>query len=172
MVSRGSGQRAPSDLERVRTLLNTWLIPNDTRVATDRFDAYARRLELPVPEARSLRALRDDLRAAVEAHASGDQRLTRWIVRLKVRPAIHSGTLVFEHTPGAAGDLIAIVLHSIVTGGWTRLKACPDCRWVFYDHTRNGSKRWCLMYAGGPRGRACGTIAKVRRHRERQRAEL
>jgi predicted RNA-binding Zn ribbon-like protein len=37
---------------------------------------------------------------------------------------------------------------------------------VFYDHTRNASKRWCLMNAGGPNGRACGTIAKVRRYRQ------
>ena len=43
-----------------------------------------------------------------------------------------------------------------------RLKACPDCRWVFYDNSRNGSKRWCGMYAGEEGGRACGTIAKVK----------
>jgi predicted RNA-binding Zn ribbon-like protein len=41
---------------------------------------------------------------------------------------------------------------------------------VFYDNTRNGGKRWCLMNAGGPDGRACGTIAKVRRYRDRQAA--
>ena len=49
-----------------------------------------------------------------------------------------------------------------------RLKACPDCRWVFYDHSRNGSKRWCGMYAGEEGGRACGTIAKVKNYRAKR----
>ncbi len=73
-----------------------------------------------------------------------------------------------EHAGGRAGDYLAIVLAAIADRTWPRLKACPDCRWVFFDHTRNGSKRWCLMNAG-PTGRACGTIDKVRRFRQRQR---
>ena len=44
--------------------------------------------------------------------------------------------------------VLSIVLMSIQENVWGRLKACPDCRWVFYDHSRNGSKRWCGMYAG------------------------
>ena len=64
--------------------------------------------------------------------------------------------------------MLAAVVAAVGAGTWKRMKACPDCRWVFYDSTRNGSKRWCLMYAGGPDGRACGTIAKVRRYRARQ----
>jgi hypothetical protein len=59
---------------------------------------------------------------------------------------------------------------AVADGQWQRLKACPDCRWVFYDHTRNASKRWCLMHAGGPDGRACGTIAKLRQYRQKQKA--
>lgn len=39
---RSAGQVAPGALEQVRALLNSWLIPNDTRVATDRFDDLAR----------------------------------------------------------------------------------------------------------------------------------
>jgi predicted RNA-binding Zn ribbon-like protein len=44
---------------------------------------------------------------------------------------------------------------------------CPDCRLVFYDATRNQSKRWCQMSAAEG-GRACGSIAKVRRWRARR----
>ena len=51
----------------------------------------------------------------------------------------------------------------VATEGLSRLSLGFD------HHTRNGGKRWCLMYAGGPQGRACGTIAKVRRYRERNR---
>lgn len=62
-------------------------------------------------------------------------------------------------------EMLTIIVESIALNQWQRLKACPDCQWVFYDYSKNGSKRWCSMYAGGPKGRACGTIAKVKRYR-------
>jgi len=159
-------QVAPGALEQVRELLNTWLIPNDTRRPTDRFAAYAERRRLRPEDQARLRRLRDDLRAAVEGDPSSDERITRWLRRLDVRPAVRQRALVFDHRGGAAGELLVIVLGAVTSGQWARLKACPDCRWVFYDHTRNASKRWCLMNAGGSGGRACGTIAKVRRYRQ------
>jgi predicted RNA-binding Zn ribbon-like protein len=41
-----------------------------------------------------------------------------------------------------------------------RIKRClnPDCTFLFYDQSRNRSRRWC-------EGRACGNLLKVRRHR-------
>ena len=153
-----SSQEAPGQLESVRELLNTWLIPNDTRVPTDRLAAGT-------PAA--TRALRDDLRSVVEREAEVDEVLSEWIVRLRVTPVVSGGAVRFRGRPGA-GDVLAIVLEAVTRGEWDRLKACPDCRWVFYDNTRNASKRWCLMNAGGPDGRSCGSIAKVRRHRSRK----
>lgn len=46
----------------------------------------------------------------------------------------------------------------------TRLRICnnPDCGWVFYDKSKNRSRRWC-------ESGACGNLAKVRRHRARAR---
>ena len=48
----------------------------------------------------------------------------------------------------------------------SRLKACAadDCGWVFLDHSRNRSRRWCDMSD-------CGNRAKVRRFRSRHGAE-
>ncbi|MFT4040406.1 MAG: ABATE domain-containing protein [Thermomicrobiales bacterium] len=43
-----------------------------------------------------------------------------------------------------------------------RVKAC-DCCWLFYDTSRNGSRRWCSM-------EGCGTEAKMRRYTEKRRA--
>jgi predicted RNA-binding Zn ribbon-like protein len=176
MVSEGArdadGQAAPGDLEQVRELLNSWLIPNDTRTPTDRFGEYARDHHVRRGDLRQLRELRDDLRAVVEDAPAAASRIGEWAGKLGVRPAIRDGGIAFEHPGGLAGDLLAIVLTAAADGRWRRLKACPDCHWVFYDHTRNGSKRWCLMYAGGPDGRACGTIAKVRRHRQKTAAAL
>ena len=73
-------------------------------------------------------------------------------------------------TDAIVSSVLDKLAHAVTTGHWNRLGACARCRRVFYDNTRNGGKRWCLMYAGGPDGRACGTIAKVRRYRTRQAA--
>jgi hypothetical protein len=157
-------QEAPGALERVRELLNSWLIPNETRQPTDRFADYAR--HTTPSEWGVLRRLRDDLRAVVEREPSSDDLINAWIRELDLGVRVHARQLTFQHRGGSASEILSIVLEAIINGQWDRLKACPDCRWVFYDHTRNGSKRWCLMNAGGSDGRACGTIAKVRRHRQ------
>jgi len=170
MVTRRVDQAAPGPLELVRALLNSWQIPNDTRTPTELFDRFIR--STPVASSReraTLQALRDDLRACLERPDESTGRLNAWIRRLEVAPLVVEGTIRFAASGGVPGRMLAIVLSAVADGRWSRLKACPDCRWVFYDHTRNGGKRWCLMYAGGPQGRACGTIAKVRRFRERNR---
>ncbi len=43
-----------------------------------------------------------------------------------------------------------------------RLKRCPGegCGWFFYDASKNGKRRWCVM-------EDCGTLDKVRRFRAR-----
>jgi predicted RNA-binding Zn ribbon-like protein len=172
-----AGQEAPAGLETVRALLNSWLIPNDTRQPADRFAELAAAQGWTADEAAPVRALRDDLRQMAEAGEADADVLNAWIDRAGLRPAIvrpaggqPAGSVAFQHHGGPAGDFLAVVIAAMSAGLWQRLKACPDCRWVFYDNTRNGSKRWCLMYAGGPDGRACGTIAKVRRYRDRQSA--
>ena len=43
-----------------------------------------------------------------------------------------------------------------------RLAECGDCRWLFFDHSRNRSRRSCSM-------NACGGREKMRRHRARGR---
>jgi predicted RNA-binding Zn ribbon-like protein len=169
-----SSQEAPGDLEQIRELLNSWLIPNDVRVPEDHFDKYVAAPHSPQSptELHGLRALRDQVRAVVEMTAPLSS-LDGWVTKLKVRPRfVDDGPKVtFDTGKSTAGALLSIVLCAVQDGTWGRLKACPDCRWVFFDRTRNGTKRWCLMNAGNPAGRACGTNAKVRRFRERQRAD-
>jgi predicted RNA-binding Zn ribbon-like protein len=63
--------------------------------------------------------------------------------------------------------VVGAVVEAVASGAWSRLRRCPDCRLVFWDRTRNASKIWCGMYAGAD-GRACGSIAKVRRYRARR----
>jgi predicted RNA-binding Zn ribbon-like protein len=64
----------------------------------------------------------------------------------------------------ALGQMLATVFRSMSEGTWSRMKACgnPDCRWAFYDSTKNHSGRWCEMAT-------CGNRMKARAFRERQR---
>jgi predicted RNA-binding Zn ribbon-like protein len=64
----------------------------------------------------------------------------------------------------ALGSLLAILAHAMMDDSWLRLKVCPGshCGWVFYDHSRNNSGRWCSM-------RVCGGREKARAHYRRQR---
>jgi predicted RNA-binding Zn ribbon-like protein len=47
-----------------------------------------------------------------------------------------------------------------------RIRVCPNqgCRWVFFDETRGRTRRWC-------NATPCGNLFKVRRYRDRKRAE-
>ncbi|MBW4081564.1 CGNR zinc finger domain-containing protein [Paenibacillus sp. S150] len=49
----------------------------------------------------------------------------------------------------------------------SRFRICenPDCQWVYYDETRNRSKRYCD-------DKLCGNLMKVRRFRARKKADI
>ena len=74
-----------------------------------------------------------------------------------------------EPTPGGglvervAGRLLAEVVRAEAEGRWGRLKACSneECRWAFYDASKNRSGRWCTM-------QVCGARHKMRAYRERK----
>ena len=54
----------------------------------------------------------------------------------------------------------------LVSGDLTRIKKCGNdtCDWLFYDSSRNQSRRWCDM-------KECGNRAKARRHYARTKAQ-
>lgn len=65
-----------------------------------------------------------------------------------------------------AMGVLAIAWSEVaVTGQAQRLKRCADetCGWVFWDVSRNHSRRWCTM-------RVCGNRAKARSYSARKRA--
>jgi predicted RNA-binding Zn ribbon-like protein len=71
----------------------------------------------------------------------------------------------------AAGDafaglmlpLVESATDSLVRGELGRVRRCASarCARVFYDHTKNGSRRWCAMGT-------CGNRAKATRFREKR----
>jgi predicted RNA-binding Zn ribbon-like protein len=57
------------------------------------------------------------------------------------------------------------LVREIGAGRADRVRICANetCRWVFYDESRAGRRRWCSMAS-------CGNRAKAARHRARQKA--
>ena len=58
--------------------------------------------------------------------------------------------------------VVVPVAEAVRDRSWQRVKACraDDCRWAFYDRSRNRSGVWCDMAV-------CGNRAKVRAYRRR-----
>jgi hypothetical protein len=180
MVNMSSA--APGQLESIRTLLNTWRIPNDTRQPVDELpdllgdhDAWVAQLpgvRFPTTAAdrRAVEHLRHRLRASLRGDDAEavDELVSAQRWRLSVD--IGHGSVRWSTDPAtAAGDALAIVVDAVVAGTWGRLRSCPDCQWVFYDTSRNGRRVWCSMTAANG-ARACGSIAKTRAYRQRRRA--
>ena len=71
----------------------------------------------------------------------------------------HVGDLVDEVLARIAEPIV----REIGEGHDDRIRICASdtCRWLFYDESRSGRRRWCDMAT-------CGNRAKARRHRERQ----
>lgn len=66
---------------------------------------------------------------------------------------------------GALGRIVATLYAAMQEEDWERLKLCnaSDCRWAFYDQSKNHSSRWCTMAS-------CGNRQKARRFREKEKA--
>jgi hypothetical protein len=176
---------APGSLELVRTLLNTGLPPREgdgqDRLLGLRADPArwaAAFPGIPVParrQAAGLVELRDGLLGLLATPPTAEDAawLGGWFERtgLEVTVGVANGALTVGYAgparSGLAGAVVAAVAEAVAAGTWSRLRRCPDCRLVFWDRTRNASKVWCGMYAGAD-GRACGSIAKVRRYRARR----
>lgn len=101
---------------------------------------------------------RDALRKAV----SGDEVRDSPPVQLRLQLESDGRAALTASDP--TGVVAAAVARLAIRGDWERVKICPadDCRWAFYDASRNRSRQWCSMAV-------CGNRAKVRAHRERER---
>jgi predicted RNA-binding Zn ribbon-like protein len=113
-------------------------------------------------------ALRTALRDALTGGTDGakmTQTLAGFPLRLAPDPA---GGLRIAAASGVAGldTIVETVAESVAGRGWGRLKLCfaEDCRWAFYDTSRNGGGRWCTM-------EVCGNRNKTRAYRRRHHAD-
>jgi predicted RNA-binding Zn ribbon-like protein len=138
--------------------LNTVNVEEDTDVlrqaATWRQWATERRLG---PDTlHEARVAREALRAAV-----GDPEAEAMPLAVSVRIELAADEPALT-APGAVGAVLAAATRLAVLGEWDRVKICPadDCRWAFFDESRNRSRTWCSM-------RLCGNREKARSWRER-----
>ena len=174
-------QTAPVPLELVRAFVNTLDVEDGLDALEDGDQAHAwlaaHGLDgdedaVDEEDRHRLIAVREALRALLDANNTGTQPPADALAVLNEQSAEAAVALRFD-AEGAAlvtscggvdsaiARLLSIVHDSMNDGTWRRLKACPadDCRWAFYDHSRNRSGTWCEM------GK-CGNRAKARRYRE------
>jgi predicted RNA-binding Zn ribbon-like protein len=168
---------APMPLLRVQAFLNTRQFDDgrdllgDEEVGRDWLTSAGvlpKGAGLSAPELESARAVRDAMRSLVE----GEGRLAplrKLADAHQARVAVQKdGALRLESSRRESlGDglfeLLLIVRSAQEDGTWSRLRACanPECRWVFYDASRNQRGHWCDMAV-------CGNRLKNRRLRARQ----
>lgn len=125
--------------------------------------------------------LRELLRRIVETVADGRdpsgtdvKRLDSFLTSADVRHRLHitPDGVRLDKVPLAEDDEWVVgasalsAARFLASGDRSRLKVCgnPGCRWVFYDDSKNRSRRWCDS-------NLCGNLFKVRRYRSRQRTK-
>jgi len=138
-------------------------------------------LEMPVDDTLSqLKSLRSLLRGAVEGFTRGEELTADLVAHLNA--CLADVTYVRRFEPQATGgalhlvpvnadwrwvmaEIVASFLQMVTEGHAGRVKICenPDCKWVYYDESKNRTRRWCSHDT-------CGTLMKVRRFRSRQKA--
>ncbi|MFC0439571.1 CGNR zinc finger domain-containing protein [Kutzneria buriramensis] len=164
-----TGWDAERDVELLLAFLNTVNMTEATDVLDDeaawRQWAADRRLGAAGAPHKA-RASRDALRSValahhgVQAEAAPPADMTHGSIRIELSagvPVLTAGD--------ALGAVLAAAARLAVLGYWERIKICPadDCRWAFYDRSRNRSRTWCSM-------RVCGNREKARNWRERARS--
>ena len=176
-------QPAPGDLEVIRAFVNTLDVEDgaDDVATPSALVAWLAERGLLEEGTRATRAdvaraagLREAFREVLLGHHGGyevDPAALRTLeeasrrARVEVRfgpDGIARAQPARGGVDGALGRMLAIVAHAQSEGTWDRLKSCPadNCRWAFYDRSRNRSAVWCNMAI-------CGNRAKVRSYRER-----
>src|SRR5829696_795371 len=174
-IEPGGRPKAPGRLELLQRFVNTWnheLPATWDRLGTpERAQAWLRQHRLisrcgrvSASEAARLRALREALRSIVGANSTGITDTTaiatlRSVARdvtLTVTIDDHGRTSLHAHSAtveGVAATLLGIVHDAQLCGDWVRLKGCRQCRYAFFDRSRNRSATWCSMSICGNRNK-------------------
>jgi predicted RNA-binding Zn ribbon-like protein len=127
---------------------------SDVLASESAYVAWAMSKQLEPGDFDEARRVRDALRDLVSGIAC-------------VLPEVSLRTVATEDGVVLAGDTapqaaVAIATVLSIQGKLGRVKLCPceDCRWAFFDQSRNSSKTWCSMAV-------CGNRVKARTYRSK-----
>jgi predicted RNA-binding Zn ribbon-like protein len=120
-------------------------------------------------------ALRSSVRAYLECEPA-ERRTNKDVLRSLNRMTAHFPLVVAAHDGGDLGlrparddslaglsTIVAELHNGAASGALDRLKTCAseECRRVFFDRSKPGSRRWCVSTL-------CGNRIKTRTYRERR----
>ena len=159
----------PGGPDRLANFANArpWLVANNL---------LAPHAELTPDDLALVRGVREALRALLVRNAGGPPPDPAALAPLRDVAAAgraraeleDDGTVRLEAAGNSVADrlseLMLVIRDAQRDGTWTRLKACgnDECRWAFYDRSRNHGGTWCEMAA-------CGNKLKNRDFRARRR---
>ncbi|GAB6926943.1 ABATE domain-containing protein [Paenibacillus sp. JCM 10914] len=137
------------------------------------------KLPLNSEEIHELQQLRSFLREFVQYIVAGGrtfgeriEELNHWMSAGPVLRELHKNedggytlnySTVHPGLTGVVADIAASFAKTLSEGEFARMRICanPDCLWIYYDDTRNRSKRYCD-------DKMCGNLMKVRRFRAKK----
>jgi predicted RNA-binding Zn ribbon-like protein len=176
---------APDPLRRVQALVNTIELPEGRDRLADPADAKSwlisaellgPQTDLRPADLDLVRDVREGLRAMLVQNAGGPPPTGAAFAPLRKVAAegtahadlSDSGEIRLraggDSVPARLIELLLVIRDAQRDGTWARLKACgnDECRWAFYDRSRNHGGTWCEMSS-------CGNKLKNREFRARQR---
>jgi predicted RNA-binding Zn ribbon-like protein len=184
-IEPGGRPKAPGRLALLQRFVNTYNhdFPREwDRIGTpDKAQAWLREKGLAGPGARISQAEAArliELREAIRALAIGNQRgeadaeATDTIREISGTAPLtvaidDTGRTALEPAgegiAGAVATLLGILHEAQLTGHWSRMKACRQCEYVFFDRSKNRSAAWCAMSV-------CGNRTKNRAYYRRRRS--
>jgi predicted RNA-binding Zn ribbon-like protein len=183
-IEPGGRPKAPGRLELLQRFVNSHnhdFPPDWDRIGTpEKAETWLREKGLVGPGDRvsqadvaRLRELREAIRAlAIGNQAGSDASAADAVRRLagtaRLMLAIDdAGQTTLEPAAGgvdgAVATLLGILHEAQLTGHWSRMKACRQCEYAFYDRSKNRSAAWCAMSI-------CGNRTKNRAYYRRRRA--
>jgi predicted RNA-binding Zn ribbon-like protein len=125
--------------------------------------------------ARRVRGLREDLHLVIASHLEGTglppgalNRLRRRFLEALPNASPRELPLTWEtslDSPAALAHAFALhAMRLLQSDDVNRIGRCADhaCQWMFIDHTRNHSRRWCSSTDCGNRDRAARHYARKR----------
>jgi predicted RNA-binding Zn ribbon-like protein len=153
---------APEPLRRVQLYVNSV----DREHDLEWMPAWLEEHGLPASDLDQAVELREALRALLYVNNVGGEAPDA-VARLnEAARLVHvelRGNRVVLTGADPLSSVTAVALTAMLDGTWKRLKVCRNCRWAFYDTSKNRSGSWCSM-------KLCGNRLKTRAYRTRRRS--